>query len=59
MCVYFKQQDLQMIGLKLNKEVGPRYRDPQLQVDESYSNLFNFRRNIYKSWMFKHTFRFH
>ena len=31
-------------------EVVSRYRDPQLQVVENYSYLFNLRRNIYKSW---------
>ena len=30
-------------------EVVSRYRDPQLQVAENYSYLFNFRRNICKS----------
>ena len=27
-------------------EVVSRYRDPQLQVDENYSHLFNLRLNI-------------
>ena len=31
-------------------EVVSRYRDPQPQVIENYSYLFNFRPNIYKSW---------
>ena len=31
-------------------EVASRYRDPQLQVAEKYSYLFNFRPNICKSW---------
>ena len=26
------------------------YRDPQLQVDEKYSYLFNFRPNMCQSW---------
>ena len=30
-------------------EVVSRYRDPQPQVVENYSYLFNLRRNIYKS----------
>ena len=30
-------------------EVVFRYRDPQLQVSENYSYLFNFSTNIYKS----------
>ena len=30
-------------------EVVSRYRDPQLQVGEKYSYLFNFRANICKS----------
>ena len=30
-------------------EVASRYRDPQLQVGENYSYLFNLRPNIYKS----------
>ena len=31
-------------------EVVSRYREPQLQVDENYSCLFNFRSIICKSW---------
>ena len=31
-------------------EVVSRYRDPQPQVVENHSYLFNFRPNIYKSW---------
>ena len=31
-------------------EVVSRYRDTQLQVGENYSYLFNFWRNICKSW---------
>ena len=31
-------------------EVVCRYRDPQLQVAENYSYLFNFITNICKSW---------
>ena len=30
-------------------EVVSRYRDPQPQVAENYSHLFNLRPNIYKS----------
>ena len=30
-------------------EVVSRYRDPQPQVIENYSHLFNLRTNIYKS----------
>ena len=37
-------------------EIVSRYRDPQPQVVENYSFLFNLRPNIDKSWMFKHTF---
>ena len=38
-------------------EVVSRYRDPQLQVGEIYSHLFNLGPNIYKSLIFKHIFR--
>ena len=31
-------------------EAVARYRDPQLQVGENYSYLFNFSSNIYRSW---------
>ena len=31
-------------------EVVSRYRDPQLQVGENYSHLFNMDTNICKSW---------
>ena len=31
-------------------EVVSRYRDPQLQVGENYSCLFNLMPNICKSW---------
>ena len=31
-------------------EVVSRYRDPQLQLTENYSYLFNFSTNICKSW---------
>ena len=31
-------------------EVVSRYRDPQLQVRENYSHLFDLRPNICKSW---------
>ena len=31
-------------------EVVSRYCDPQLQVGENYSYLFNLRPNIFKSW---------
>ena len=31
-------------------KVVSRYRDPQLQVAENYSYLFNLKPNIYKSW---------
>ena len=34
------------------RKVVSRYRDPQPHVVENYSYLFNFRLNIYKSWMF-------
>ena len=30
-------------------EVVSRYRDPQLQVGENYSNMFNLGQNIYIS----------
>ena len=30
-------------------EVVSRYRDPQLQVDENYSYLYNLRQNICQS----------
>ena len=33
-----------------------RFRDPQLQPGEKHWYLFNLRPNIFKSWMFKHTF---
>ena len=31
-------------------EVVSRYRDPQPQVVENWSHLFNLRPNIYQSW---------
>ena len=31
-------------------EVVSSYRDPQPQMAENYSYLFNLRHNIYKSW---------
>ena len=31
-------------------EVVSRYRDPQPQVIENYSYVFNLRLNIYKCW---------
>ena len=34
-------------------EVVSRYRDPQLQVVENYSYLFNLRPNVYKSQYLK------
>ena len=38
-------------------EAVSRYRDPQLQVGENYSYLFNLRPNISRCmYMFKHTF---
>ena len=33
-------------------EVVSRYSDPQLQVVENYSYVFNMRPNICKSWCF-------
>ena len=37
-------------------EVVFRYRDQQLQPGEKHWYLFNLRPNIFKCWMFKHTF---
>ena len=37
-------------------EVVSRYRDPQLQVGENYSYLFNLRSNMRMLLMFKHAF---
>ena len=37
-------------------EVACRYRDPQLQMNENYSYLFNLVENILKWLSFKHPF---
>ena len=37
-------------------EVVSRYRDPQLQVDENYSDLFYFGHKYLQILVFRHTF---
>ena len=39
--IYFNFQPLEVVS---------RYRDPQPQVLENYSYLFNLRPNVYRSW---------
>ena len=38
-------------------EIVSRYRDPQLQVSENDSELFNLRQNILQTLLFEHVFR--
>ena len=45
--VFYKNISARLIYLNFHPlEDVSRYRDPQLQVGENYSYLFNFRRNI-------------
>ena len=48
---FFNPYRAKLIHLNLQPpEVVSRYRDPQPQVVENYSYLFNLRPNIYKCW---------
>ena len=48
--ITFKSYSAKVIYLNFHpREVVTRYRDPQLQVDKTYSYLINLRQNICKS----------
>ena len=49
--VFINPYPAKLINLNFHSlEVVSRFRDPQPQVDENYSHLFNLGPNIYKSF---------